>query len=56
MSVYEMADVLIKTGICDHIDSCPSTDECYDFLDSHDQGVPQEMCRECMIKWLTEEG
>lgn len=51
MSIYEMADTLIETGMDNCIEFCTSTEECENYTEEHGE-VTDAMCRECLIKWL----
>lgn len=55
MSVHELADMLIENGMDGNIEFCPSSQECDDYEQEHGE-TSDEMCRECLIKWLMEEG
>lgn len=56
MSDEELADyiIFIGNGYNEKIPYCKSTPQCTEILDSG-RIVPNEMCRECLVKWLQSE-
>lgn len=56
MSDEELADYIIFIGanIEEKIPYCKSTPQCTEILDSG-RIVPNEICRECLVKWLKSE-
>lgn len=49
MSVYEMADVLLDTGMVDEIGFCQNKKICMERNDSG-EGVPLEDCKACLVE------
>ena len=49
-----LADFIMEHNICDEIGFCKNTPECSDWMDDG-KSIPDEWCRECLIKWLKEE-
>lgn len=49
-----LADFMLEHNICDEIGFCKNTPECSDWTDKG-KSIPDEWCRQCLIKWLKEE-
>ena len=49
-----LADFMLEHNICDGIDFCKNTPECRDLADNGG-ALPDEWCRQCLIKWLKKE-
>ena len=50
-----LADFMMEHGIADEISFCGNRLECDERLDTEKEEIPQEWCKQCLIKWLEEE-
>lgn len=49
-----LADYMMEHHISDGIDFCGNDQKCDDRTDN-EKSIPDEWCRQCLIKWLKEE-
>lgn len=54
MTAMQLAEVLIDTGMDDHIDFCKGNPECNEEFE-RTEAIPEGKCKQCLAAWLEEE-